>query len=145
MQINLISNSTINVNKKVVSLGDIAIKQGKTFTLTVYYKGDRSAWGIRGQIRDNYAEVEGVILANFTFLPLEYDAVEDSTRITLVLKGSVTELLPSTRYQAQEGQTPSVTNCYVYDVEIIDPLDVTNVIDVIEASFVQVKPEVTRL
>lgn len=141
MQIHLINNSTITNDGTTISLGDLSIKQGASFNLTFLYSGDVSTWAIRGQIRDNFAEQDGDIIANFTFLPRVYDSDSELTSIVAVLKANVTADMPSTKYQG--SGTFNNRNCYVYDIEIVDPNDSNNVFKVVETSYVQVKPEVT--
>lgn len=147
MQVNLISNSKVSIlvngKTKVLALGDQAIRQGGSFSISFSYEGDYSSWSPKSQIRNNYLVNNGLILAEFSFLPLAYNSITDKTTITLSLKADITSSLPITNYQGSENVTPTVNNCLVYDVELIDPNDITNVIKLVDPSFIQVIPEVT--
>ena len=146
MQVNLIYNSkliTISSRGKqeIKYLGDRSLKQGGNFSLTCGVNGDYSSWIPKAQIRNDYLG-NGELLASFEF-DLTYDANEDSTKIIMFIKGGITKLLPVTEFQALTNQSPSKSNCLLYDVELIDPNDSQNIVKVIESSFIQVKPEVT--
>lgn len=147
-KINLIYNSKITNlvrgRERETPAGDLSIKKGGTYLISFRIKGDYTLWGARSEIRDNYLESGGAVIATFEILPLEYNVEDDKTTITLRLKGGVTTTLPATEFQGLAGQVPSVDNCLVYDLELIDPNDSNNVIKVIEASFVQVSQEVTN-
>lgn len=147
MQVNLIANSKVNIvvngKPKTSNLGDQAIRQGGSFTISLSYEGNYSDWIPKSQIRTNYLANNGLVLAEFTFLPLVYTLATNKTAITLSLKADITSALPITNYQGSESITPSVNNCLVYDVELIDPNDSTNVIKLVDPSFIQVIPEVT--
>lgn len=139
MQLNLIQGSTTIVNGQVTPIGDLAIIQGATFLLSLRKSGNYSLYTPRAQIRDNYLSEGGALFAEFSFLPLTYDGVEDKTSISLTLTDEQTSALPITRYQG-DG-TLSVRTALVYDVELESPAG--DMVKVLEASFVQVKPEVT--
>lgn len=149
MQINLVYDSKtellINGRRKLSSIGDLAIRQGASYTLTLQYEGDFSNWFPKSQIRDNYLEQGGLVLAEFNFLPLSYNLETNKTQITLSLKADITSNLPATQFQGKETETPSINNTYIFDIELTDPNDNTNIIKVIDPSFVQVIPEVTDL
>jgi len=149
VQINLVYDSKtellINGKKRIISLGDLAIRQGSSYTLTLQYDGDYSTWLPKSQIRDNYLEQGGVLLAEFNFTPLIYDESNNKTQITLSLKADVTSTIPSSKFQAKDNEIPNTNNSYVYDIELTDPNDSTNIIKIIDPSFVQVIPEVTDL
>jgi hypothetical protein len=148
MQVNLIYNSKlkklVNGRERETPIGDLSIKKGGTFIISFRVDGNYSQWIPKAQIRNNYLEANGLVIATFEFLPLVYSTQDNKTLITLRLKGGVTTNLPVTNFQALSTQTPSVNNCLVYDLELIDPNDTNNIMKVIEASFVQVSPEVTN-
>jgi hypothetical protein len=148
MQVHLIYNSKIkkfiNGKEKETSAGDLSIKRGGTFTISFKVNGDYSECIPKSEIRTNYLDAGGSIITSFEFLPITYIEETNETVLTLRLKGGVTTNLPVTAYQGLSTQTPSVSNCLVYDVELIDPNDSSNVYKIIEPSFVQVTHEVTN-
>lgn len=147
-KLNLIYNSKTTTltrgKEREIPIGDLAIKKGGTFTLPLTISGDYSTWTPRSEIRDNYLDDNGAIITSFTILPLTYDSVTNKTKIILELKGSITTTLPVTEYQGLVGQIASVENCLVYDIELVDPNDATNIMKLVDPSFIQVTPEVTN-
>ena len=144
MRINLVTNSiTINDNGVSTNIGDQAIRQGATFNIIYRCSGDLSLWTPRGQIRTDFAENDGELLASFSFLQLVYDVETNLTAIPAILKADITATIPGTRYQGEPNVTLSNRNCYVYDIELVDPNDETNVLKIVDTSFVEVKPEAT--
>lgn len=137
MRLDLIQNYTALVNG-VETTFDWAIKQGSTYTRTIRFPGNYSGYTAKGEIRDNYLHAAGVVLATFGFGTLVYNATDDKTDIPLILTYTQTALLPVTKYQGTGS--PSVNNALVYDIELTDTVEVVPVVD---ASFVQVKPQAT--
>ena len=119
-------------------IDDLAITQGKTYQLSITYPGDFSTGVFRGTIRDDQASYGGVSLADFTFLPPSYDGVEDETTVVATLSDTDTASIFPTRFET--GDTPSINNCYVYDIELFDG---SSVLPIINLSYVQVNGEAT--
>lgn len=132
------------------SLGDFAIYQGVTFnSVTFYYRDlDLSAYSPLGQIRDNYAESNGQILATFSFSPLTYGSVTvgtetfNATIIQPILTASETLNIPSTAQRSSED-APFFAglNGWVYDIKLID----TNQTVIVVRGFVEVIRDVSRV
>lgn len=122
---------------------DLAIYQGKTFGLSLSYAGDLTSGTFQGQVRDKYRENDGVLLGSFdfsaTYDPL--DGLTGKTAIQVSLPYNVTVSMASTIYQGSKDGllTPSIKNCYVYDIEYTS----LGVVILIAKGFVQVVPEVT--
>ena len=138
-QVNLIDGSTATIDGLETVIGDLAITQGATYQISFNFTGDYSTYSPRSQIRSGYLADNGELLASFSFLPLSYDAVNNKTQITLTLSDELSSSLPPTKYQGSGRLNTS--SAYVYDVELEAPTG--EVVKVISASFVQVKPEVT--
>lgn len=132
---------------------DLAIVQGETYQLSFIYPEDIRGALIFGQIRKKYAQDDNQSdpLVQIKFLPYRITEVENpdgaelppiiKTIVTLQLDEKVTESLPYTDYQGQEGQIPDLTNCYIYDIEL---RFTTNIVKkLVTWGYVQVKPEVT--
>lgn len=126
-----------------------AICQGSTFcTPQIYIKKDYTTWTPRGQIRQNYADLEPVILANFIFDPIIFASVDingdidDRSLIIAKLPATVTELLPITPLRRSiEDRVRVGVNVWVYDIELEDP---SGVVDNLVSGYVEVLAEVTR-
>lgn len=132
MSLNLIQESEING-----ALFDLAVYQGKTYEIILRIDGDYTAGVLEAQIRDNFLNDGGTLLASFLFSDVTYDSIETKTSMRMILNSAVTTLLEATRLSG--NATPSVRNCYVYDVEYT----LTGVVSLICRGFVQVLPEVT--
>lgn len=143
MIVNLIENSIIEVDNESINVGDLAIKQNNSYYQMFYISGDYSLWIPKGQIRTNYYDLNGEILAEFQFKPTEYVAFRDVTIFRPYLKAPITRDLPITIYQGLPNQELKVPNCLVFNLVLINPLDATDIYPFIDSSFVQVKPGVT--
>lgn len=124
-------------------IGDLAIIQGKTYTLSIWWANDISTWTPRAKIRNTFLYKGGIELASFSFLPLSYPQLDDLgnayTVITLQLTATQTSLLVPTMYQGNEDDL-KLSKTYVWDLE----LESTNgVVSGTTWGFVQVIPEVT--
>lgn len=147
MQLNLIYNSKVKILRRgketLIPVGDLSIKKGGSYVLVIRVDEDYSGWLPRGEIRNNYLEEGGVLLASFS-IESTYNNDTSKTEFRLRLGGDITTGLPVTNFQGLVNQTLSVTNNLVWDLELVDPNDSTNIIKLIEASFIQVVPEVTN-
>lgn len=130
--------------------GCFGIRQGETLNyLTFYYPADVSTYTPRGEIRDNYADNSGTLLASFTFDPLVYANVTlpgggSGFRTVIIpkLSATVTESIPFTQNRTSASDAVIIgRNVYVYDIE----LESTGG-DVIRLAYgwVEIIPEVTR-
>ena len=126
-----------------------AIKQGETFNyVTFFYPDDVSSYTPRGEIRDNYADSGGNLLATFTFDPLVYANVtlpgggmDFRTIIIPSLSAATTETIPFTQNRKTVNDPVIVgRNVYVYDIE----LELAGTVIKLAYGWVEVLPEVTR-
>lgn len=117
-------------------INSFAITQGKTYQLSFSYPQDITAGILRGQIRDKYAQDNGVLLASFSFVT-NYDAVNLKTIVTADITATQTASIAYTKYQEQTD--PTIKNCFVYDIEYEEN---STVIEILRG-LVQVKPETT--
>ena len=115
---------------------DLSIKQGKTYQLSFYYPQDLTAGEIRGQIRDKYAQDNGVLLAEFGFT-VTWDSVESKSLVVASLDASETALIAYTKFPGYGIAT--TRNCHVYDIEYEENGSVILLLN----GLVEVKPEVT--
>ncbi len=129
--LDLISNLEYNNN-----IYDLSIKQGKTYQLSFNYPQDLSNGEIRGQIRDQYAQDNGNLLAIFSFNKT-WDNILGKTNIIATINAADTSIIPYTKYQGTSR--PSINNCFVYDIEYEE----NNVVILLLNGLVEVKPEVT--
>lgn len=143
MIVNLIENSIIKVDNQEVNVGDLAIYQNNSYYQLFYISGDYRLWIPKGQIRDNYYDLDGEIIAEFQFKPAEYVAFRDITVFRPYLKANITRELPITLYQGRPTQTLKVPDCLVFNMVLINPQDSLDIYSFIDSSFVQVKPGVT--
>ena len=123
-------------------INDLAIIQGEDYLELVnndaiQLPGDLTDGIPTGQIRTDYLENGGILLASFSFEDSVYDEENDVTTIKPYLTNEQTSSLRITSFKA--GKTPSLRNCYVYDFEI----DLDGIKHKLAAGFVQVKGEVT--
>jgi hypothetical protein len=122
---------------------NLAIIQGKTYTLTIWWSNDVSTYSPRAKIRDTFLSKGGIELASFAFLPLTFPEldVENNpyTVITLQLTASQTSLLEPTKYQGNEDDL-IVSKTFVWDLELESP---DGVVVGTTWGYVQVIPEVT--
>lgn len=116
------------------------ITQGATYQISFLYPEDITNCVVKGQIRTNFAQNGGDLLAEFSFLPLVYDDFLNKTTVTAQLSAEQTESIPFTKFQGVG--LVSIKNCYVYDMEIIYISG--EVKKLVPYGFVQVKPEVTK-
>ena len=121
-------------------IGCYAIIQGETYVLgaLLYPDEDISDGTPYGTIRDNYEDSTGTELATFSFYPLTYDALTQKTTITPYLTKETTRALPFTKFQNEEGDTPTLRNSLVYEIGITKSTGENIVL--ISSSFVQVIP-----
>ena len=100
-------------------IDDLAIAQGGTYLalskVGIEFEGDLTAATWEGDIRDNYLESGGNLLGGFDFLPPTYNAETDITTVYPILSFTTTQTLPGTTWKT--GRNPSLTNCYVWDIE----------------------------
>lgn len=124
-------------------IGDLAIIQGKTYTLPIWWANDISTWTPRAKIRDTFLYKGGIELASFSFLPLSYPQLDEQnnayTVITLQLTATQTSLLVPTKYQGNEDDL-QLSKTYVWDLELEST---SGVVSGTTWGFVQVIPEVT--
>lgn len=131
-QFNLINNSTRCT----------AIVQGEYMSpdrLTLIAEGDLSSGTPYGRIRNNYAEENGTILGEFSFLPMTYDISTDKTTLPVFLPADVSALLPYTKFQGGDDE-PSKRNCWMYEIGVIMSPTVNRVL--VANSFIQVIPSI---
>ena len=129
-----------------------AIQQGSTFdSVTFLHPDNLTTWNARGQIRDNYADLGGVIKATFTFPTLVYEPVtigtvtKSYTKIKPTLSAAVTQALVFDLKKRIDSTVTAVPgkNVWVYDVEVYSS-DVVPVVYRIGEGFVEISKEVTR-
>ena len=118
---------------------NFAIVQGATYQVSFRYPSDVSLATPYGQIRTKYAQDVNELLADFSFLPMVYDSLENKTLITAQLTADQTSQIPYTKYQG--GDNPSIRNCHVYDMELHFVGGIKK--KIVTVGLVQVKPEVT--
>jgi hypothetical protein len=122
---------------------NLAIIQGKTYTLPIWWSNDVSTYNPRAKIRNTFLSRGGIELASFTFLPLTFPELDELnnpyTLITLQLTASQTSLLQPTKYQGDEDDL-IVSKTFVWDLELESP---DGVVVGTTWGYVQVIPEVT--
>jgi hypothetical protein len=127
-----------------------AIQQGATFDrVAFYFDEDLTGWTARGQVRDNYADLGGVIQASFSFAALVYavDTVngvtKSYTKVKPILSATQTQaLLFSLKLRADSSVKPVPgKNVWVYDIELVSPEGIVRR-DI--EGWVEVTKEVTR-
>jgi len=143
MKVHLIEESPIKLKNGQIEISDRAIRRGATFHLPLFIQGDFSEWIPRAQIRNNYAEQGGKLIAEFTFDTSTFDITINRTKILGILRANITAGIPSTKYQGGPNLPTSPKDAYIYDLELVDSLDPTHVLKLIDISYIQVKPEVT--
>jgi hypothetical protein len=130
--------------ERIDLIGDLAIKQGKSYRCTILWPGDVSAGTPRAIARWDYKDTGVPPEFEFSFLPLTFPVLnskdEQCTGITLYLTAEQTSGIEKTKYQGESGQTLKPGNAYVFDVEIEMP---DGSVEAIDAGFIQVKREVT--
>ncbi|BAQ65550.1 hypothetical protein GM3709_2315 [Geminocystis sp. NIES-3709] len=119
----------------------MAIVQGATYDkLNLKLEGDYSEATFKAQIRNAPLELEGELLASFSFQQINYDGDTNKTTVVPILTAEQTSAIPSTKYDGDDSRAkPSQKNCWVWDFEAVLPEKVTK----IPISFVQVTAEVT--
>lgn len=124
-------------------IGDLAIKQGLTYTRTILWPGDVSNGTPRAIARRDYKHTGAEPEFEFSFLPLTFPVLnskdEECTQITLYLTDEQTEAIEITKYQGDPASLKP-GKAYVFDLEIELP---DGTVTGIDAGFIQVKPEVT--
>lgn len=128
--------------------GCYAIRQGATFDSLVilWPDDDLTDWTPRGQIRTNYVDASGVVLAEFTFADLTFGpetidgTTANYTRILPSLSASETQAISAPPKALTEDFIPG-SNCWVYDIEIESP---DGVVKRLVEGVVTVSREVTR-
>lgn len=127
-----------------------AIQQGATFDRIAFYvEEDLTGWIARGQIRDNYADLGGVIQATFNFAPLIYAPrlVNGVTKSYVEIKPILTAVQTEAfRFGLKLRADDSVIavpgkNIWVYDIELVSPAGIVRR-DI--GGWVEVTREVTR-
>lgn len=132
---------TIQPRQSLDLIDDLAIVQGGTWAGLVFVvPGDRRTASPKGQIRTDFKDLGGILLAEFEFDAGTYDALADTTSFTPSLTPAQTSALPITAYQGK-GKVASRRNCHSYDLELRE--DDQPTIKTL-ASFVQVVGEVTE-
>jgi hypothetical protein len=129
---------------------NFSIQQGSSFDwLVFYYPEDISTWLPRGQIRTNYAQKGGELIAEFDFDLLVYasqtiDGVTAfRTKIRPKLSATQTEAMNfnlRTRKSSDEIAVPG-RNVWVYDIELEHPTNGTVI--KLSRGFVEVELETT--
>jgi hypothetical protein len=135
-----------------------AIEQGSDYTILDLYVEDEdgedyTTYTPKGQIRDNYPDNGGVVLAEFEFLPIVYGVFTLPTvpsitgnffKVSPRLSAAVTQLIPSPSKTRATVDDPVKVgrNVWVYDIELhlggkVPPK--------IAMGWVEVTREVTRL
>lgn len=127
-------------------INDFAINRGKSWNipnnlLIIKYPSDidLSGWIPRAIVGDNYKSLNGNIVVSFDFEPLIYDGEYLIIKPYLTL--AKTQNLPVTAYQGDKNKL-RLPNVFLWDLELTNPSE-TITIPIIEASFVQIKDEVT--
>lgn len=143
MIVNLIENSIIKVDGEEINVGDLAIYQNNSFYPLFYISGDYTLWTPKGQIRNNYYDLGGEIIAEFEFKSPEYISFRDITIFRPYLKANITRDIPITLYQGLTNQTLKIPDCLVYNLVLLNPLDSQDIFSFIDSSFIQVKAGVT--
>ena len=120
-----------------------AIVQGKTFNwLTFLYPSDVTTWTPRGQVRQNFADIDLTIDASFSFSALAYGPhtvngiTSNYTSIRPILTATQTTALPATKrgvvtvdgayititgVDGIEKKATIGTDIWVYEVELESP------------------------
>lgn len=126
---------------------DLAIEQGATFNYPFRLAGNWTTGSFRGKIRNDYAEFDldengdlNPELANFTFLGITYDAVEDKTLVIVSLGSTVTAILKATVNVPNPRRSVKNQGYRVYDIEYEDAGIVTR----IQQGLLEVTPESTE-
>lgn len=143
MKIHLIENSIIQYDNETINFGDLAITQGLSYYVTFFIKGNYLNWTPISQIRTTYVDSGGVVEAQFSFDTNIYDEQLGITYIRPYLKANITKSIISTLYQNKSNQSPSEDNCFLYTLNLINPIDANDIRPLIDTSLVQVKPGVT--
>lgn len=130
---------------------DYSIRQGATFggVRLLMMDGDYTSWTARGQIRNTYVNLGGIVQAAFTFAPLvmgsmTIDGVERlGTLVQPQLSATQTAGLDwsgmTLRRSVKEPAVPG-TNVWVYDIYVESP---EGVIERIAEGYVEVSLGVT--
>jgi hypothetical protein len=127
-------------------IDNFALIRGKSWNipnnlLVIKYPSDLdlSSWTAEAIVRDNYKSLNGNAIVSFDFEPLIYDG--EFLLIKPYLPLAKTQNLPVTPYQGDKNRL-RLPNCFLWDLELTNSSQ-DIVISVIEASFVQIKDEVT--
>lgn len=102
--------------------GELAIRQGIPYSMTIRYPGNITGATIRGQIRKGMG---GALLSNWTIGALSYDAVSDRTIIPASLSSAQTQGYPYPlndpllgKHEADQGlPVPPRGTFWVYGLE----------------------------
>lgn len=128
---------------------DFSIKQGAFFNFYLHFQSlDLTDWGLQGHIRKRHNDIE--ILAAFNFEPTIYGTRDNKegfwSTIAPYLTASQTERLPVLRNRTSINEVvkPGI-NTLVYDIEATDPTNPENIIKLVQYSYIEVIPGVTRV
>lgn len=131
------------------NIGDFAIYQGVTYEcLTVFvHNQDLSSYTPIAQIRDNFAEDGGNVLATFSFALPTFGEVTlngntfNATVLMPTLTAAQTELIPSTLETPAGTPLLAGVNGHVYDIKLVSGSRIVPV----SRGFVQVIRDVSRI
>ena len=126
------------------------IRQGETYDqVFVYFSGDFTSFIPKGEIRTNFADKEGELLASFTFPSLVFgefnlgEGLEGSyTLVRPQLSADVTRSLPLHRQRTVRAKYAPGRNCWVLDLMLMDD---NNIVRASAVRYVEVLPSVTVL
>lgn len=140
MIFNLVDKAKITIDG-VTTIKDLSVKQNTTYTLFLTFPEDIRSYKLKGEIRNKSLDLGGTLLANFSFANIVYDSVTNKTSFLATITAPASSNLPPTKYQGK-GELNFKT-AYVYDLKLIRPDGV--IVNLIDLSFIQVKPTVTDI
>ena len=130
---------------------NLSIYQGVKKSFVIYYPDkDLTGYTLTGHIRKNYADNTNTILTSFNFLNVTYGNINANegffSLVTPYLNPSQTQSLPVTKNRTNSSDRILVgSNVYVYDIEAKNPNNAEDIVKLIYPSYIEVRPEVTRL
>ena len=139
-----------NLDNFSVANACYAIEQGETLNnLAFYYQEvDVSDHVPTGEIRDNYFDPGGTVLATFSFDPLTFASVTvgtdtfNATIIKPTLTDAQTQAIPLTPLPLTSSQGIVGLTVWVYDIKLTSP---GGDVIILARGHVQVVPDVTRI
>lgn len=118
--------ATQNFDLSNTSSNCFAILQCQTMNEVTFYLRDKdvSTYIPTGEIRDDYLENGGNLLATFSFEPIVFGSVTingetfDASTIKPLLSSSQTQLIPATFPRNASCPLIATVNAYVYDIKL---------------------------